>query len=110
MALGFPGDPAVRVFVQQRAFPSRRIRSDGQGAAAGRTGRNQPKRARRGRPAEPIRRPGRRLPGRGPRRGEAAARKRAVGRFSVSGRMNSTRIRFFFYFRSILNMNLNEFA
>ena len=32
------------------------------------------------------------------------------GPFSISGRMNSSRICFFFYFRSILNMNLNEFA
>ena len=47
MALGFPGDPAGRVFVQQRAFPSRRIRSDGQGAAAGQAGQKQPKRAHR---------------------------------------------------------------
>ena len=107
MALGFPGDPAGRVFVQQRAFPSRRIRSDGQGAAAG---RSRPEAAQEGSPRGPFRRPGRRLRGRGPRHGEAAARKRAVGRFSVSGRMNSSRIRFFFYFRSILNMNLNEFA
>ena len=102
MALGFPGDPAGRVFVQQRAFPSRRIRSDGQGAAAG---RSKPEVAQEGSPRGPFR-----LLGRGPRRGEAAARKRAVGCFSVSGRMNSTRIHFFFYFRSILNMNLNEFA
>ena len=97
MALGFPGDPAGRVFVQQRAFPSRRIRSDGQGAA---TGRSRPEAAQEGSPRGPFRRPGRRLLGRGPRPGEAA----------VSGRMNSTKIRFFFYFRSILNMNLNEFA
>ena len=61
-----------------------------------------------------------------PRRADSAARSSAAGPraqargsgcaetgrgpFSISGRMNSSRIYFFFYFRSILNMNLNEFA
>ena len=103
MGLGF-GRPVADVgFDPARRPGSHRIRSDGLHLPAGERAEAEGARG-------PFRRPGRRLLGRGPRRGGAAARKRAVGRFSVSGRINSSRIHFFFYFRSILNMNLNEFA
>ena len=103
MALGFPGDPAGRVFVQQRAFPSRRIRSDGQGVIAGRTGRIRPMRALCGRRAGPVQRPGRWLLGFGPRRAAPGVPRVELAR----GPDEQYRLEFFlFIFRSFLNMFL----
>ena len=76
--LGFRGSwrPAGFCAAAIGAQPSDSIRRSGRGRRPSR-----PEAAQEGAPRGPFRRPGRRLLGRGPRRGVAAVRKRAVGRF-----------------------------